>query len=385
MARNRRWQGRIFLGRDGDGAQQYHWVGRFDTRRERDEAVRKEYVRLEDEGCDCDACVAMGKFQGARGTAFPLIEVQVERYLADYERRNRGSSHDAQTGRLKRFRRELGHRTVDIPRPELKDWMMAEGKFRDQDPVPVCDRAAIVTFYNHQIDEEDLPLPKNPARGLGQRYKGRKDQAPPIEDEFQRLVDSCAVLGDDYAPMMRAVFQFATFQLMRPSELFPLAPSHVDFSRMRVSKKLRLYRGSVDAPKTGEKLIALTPPARDAILPLDRSGPFLFTNKSGGQLNQGSLHDYWKQVRANAGLDFDFYHATKHYGVWFFWVKLGMSDRAIAAQAGWSLRTVTKMLETYGHGDVGALDEVDERFAAAADQDEPRLRIVGGRDANGMQ
>jgi hypothetical protein len=34
--------------------------------------------------------------------------------------------------------------------------------------------------------------------------------------------------------------------------------------------------------------------------------------------------------------------------------RFGMSDRAIAAQAGWSLRTVSKMLATYGHGDVGA-------------------------------
>jgi hypothetical protein len=48
------------------------------------------------------------------------------------------------------------------------------------------------------------------------------------------------------------------------------------------------------------------------------------------------MFGYWSLVTARAGLDFDLYHATKHYGVWFMWTKLGMSNRAIAAQAGWS-------------------------------------------------
>jgi hypothetical protein len=52
------------------------------------------------------------------------------------------------------------------------------------------------------------------------------------------------------------------------------------------------------------------------------------------------------------------------------------SYRAIAAQAGWSLRTVDKMLATYGHGEVGALDEVDAAFASH----KPNLRVVGGSE-----
>jgi hypothetical protein len=42
-----------------------------------------------------------------------------------------------------------------------------------------------------------------------------------------------------------------------------------------------------------------------------------------------------------------------------------MSPRAIAALAGWKVSTVIEMLETYGHGDVGALEEVDAAFARA--------------------
>ena len=57
------------------------------------------------------------------------------------------------------------------------------------------------------------------------------------------------------------------------------------------------------------------------------------------------------------------------------WTQLGMSNRAIAAQAGLSLRTVNKLLATYGHGEVGALDEVDAAFASLR----PNLRVVGGQ------
>ena len=42
-----------------------------------------------------------------------------------------------------------------------------------------------------------------------------------------------------------------------------------------------------------------------------------------------------------------------------------LPDAAIAAQAGWSERSITKMVETYGHaGDQRRLDEIDAAFAA---------------------
>ncbi len=83
----------------------------------------------------------------------------------------------------------------------------------------------------------------------------------------------------------------------------------------------------------------------------------MFTSKLGKRLSQSTMSSYWAQVLARAGLGFDFYHATKHYGVHYMWTTLGMSRRAIAAQAGWSLGTVDKMLAIYGHGDVGALEK----------------------------
>jgi hypothetical protein len=58
-----------------------------------------------------------------------------------------------------------------------------------------------------------------------------------------------------------------------------------------------------------------------------------------------------------------FYSATKHYGVWFMKVRMNLPDAVIAAQAGWSERSVTKMVETYGHAtDDRRLDEIDAAF-----------------------
>src|SRR5262249_20817625 len=150
----------------------------------------------------------------------------------------------------------------------------------------------------------------------------------------------CSALGD-YADRMRELLLFAAYELMRPSELYALEESKIDFRRMRVLKDARLYRGGIDSPKTGDVLGPLTVPARDAIAnrPRNASG-LIFLSKTGKRQSQPMLSGYWAQVKAASRLKFDFYHATKHYGVHFMWVERGMSPRAIASLAGWKVSTV---------------------------------------------
>jgi integrase len=337
MSKRKQWPGRIYLGRDKDGKQRFHWVGRFDTRRERDDAVAEARTRLRLGG----------------SAALPACDAYVDRYLAEYERTHKDSSAATQRQRLRRFREDFVGRSLDVPRAEAKDWAAS---------VPPSIVPAVVTLYNHAIDEDDLPLERNPFRKLGRRTRGRADEAPPTEAEFDRLLEACQALGL-YAPTMRALVRFAAFTLMRPGELYALEWADLDFETMRIRKVRRLYRGTVAEPKTGVKLIALTPPARDAILSLPRDRDLVFASKTGRRLSQPLVAGYWSQVLARADLDFDLYHATKHYGVHYLWTQLGLSRRAIAAQAGWSLSTVDKMLAIYGHGEIGALEEVDEAFA----------------------
>lgn len=355
--KRKQWTGRVYLGRDESGKQIIHWVGRFDTKRERDEAVARARALL----------------KGGR-TDLPTCDAYVDRYLTIYERANKDSSYDTQRQRLVKFKKDFAGRRLDIPRQEARDWASGEGVWAGTG-AKTSAIPAIISLYNFAIDEDDLPLERNPFRKLAKTSKGRAEQPPPTEEEFDALLDACTVLKD-YAPMMRAMFKFAAFELMRPSELYGLEWADIDFEAMRINKARRVYRGKVDSPKTGKKLIPLTPPARDAIMVLPREGNLVFRSKTGKRLSAGAMSTYWPVVLAKADLDFDFYHATKHYGVWFMWTKMRMSERAIAAIAGWSLKTVHKMLEVYGHADVGALEEVDRAF----ENNVVELREVAGRE-----
>jgi len=219
----------------------------------------------------------------------------------------------------------------------------------------------VIALYNHAIDEGDVPLERSPARKLTRRYPGRAVEPPPSPEEFEALVAACSVLGE-YGKTIRALLLFAAYTLMRPSELYALEWTDIDFPAMRIRKARRVYRGTLDAPKTGGKVIALPAPARDAIKGLARDSNLVFPSKTGRRLAARTFAEYWARVTAAAGVNFHFYHATKHYGVHYMWTEMRLSPRAIAAQAGWKLETANRMLAVYGHGEVGALDEVDEAF-----------------------
>jgi integrase len=164
---------------------------------------------------------------------------------------------------------------------------------------------------------------------------------------------------------MRNLITFAVFSGMRPRELFALEWRDVDMEAMRIHVQRRVYRGRTDLPKSNRtRLIALTPPARDALLGQPHDGDLVFTAKRGGQLSRPRSRCTGGKVFAAAGLDFDFSMATKHWCVHHLFAELGASPRAIAEQMGWALPTTLKMLAIYGHGDVGALEEVDRAFGA---------------------
>jgi integrase len=354
----KRYEGRVYLGRDESGKQIFDYVGTFERKRERDEAVSERKLEIK---------------RGGR-IDLPTCDAYVDRYLKEYGRRNKDSSLSVQTERLKPFKRDFAGRSLDIPREEAKDWLRGEGTWSSKGPQPKGNTPAIVSLYNHGIDEDDLRLERNPFRKLSERTKGRSEQDPPTEDEFARLIDACSAMGK-YGPQMRAFLLFAAYTLMRPSEIYPLEWSDIDFDKMRIRKARRLFRGSLADPKTGPKTIALTPPARDAIMGLPRVDHLVFHSKTGKRLSQPTMSQYWAKVKAAAGLDFEVYSATKHFGVHRMWRVLGMSPAAIAAQAGWKPSTVDEMLAVYGHYEVGALEEVDEAFAKAP---VPQLRVIEG-------
>jgi integrase len=146
---------------------------------------------------------------------------------------------------------------------------------------------------------------------------------------------------------------------MRPGEIFALEWIGRDFRRMRIRVSRRLYGGEIDTPKSNKpRLIALTPPARNALLTLPRSGALAFRSRHGCRLSEPALSGHRGKVRAAAGLDFDL--ATKHYCAHYLLVKLGLPDRVVKEQLG---HVDAKLLRTvYGHGDIGPLEGIDAAF-----------------------
>jgi integrase len=229
---------------------------------------------------------------------------------------------------------------------------------------------------------------RNEFERLSKRSEGRRNRRPPSEEEMVLLLDGCSALGDEYAPMMRAMLTFGAFTLMRPGELFALDWEDLDLSagahgRGRVAR--RLYRGRIDIPKSNrERTITIVAPAREALdslfgIPGYYPHGLVFRNKTGGQLTEPTLTAYWKEVRARSRVDLDFYTCCKHYGCWYLKVVLGLPDGAIAAQAGWSERSVTKMVETYAHAvDERRLDEIDAAFEMQTQTQTPSIPLRDG-------
>lgn len=347
MASKRKtWVGRVHL-----GAGRYHWVGRFPTKRERDDAVARARIQ---KPWERDAAMSWAEYADD-----VLARMRSGALKTKSRRPFKESSIDVARFALERFKCDYGNRPLSGPnaigRYEAVRWA-------EQAPEGVV--AVVVTLANRALDEELLDG-MSPFRGLGTRTASRADVPPPTEEEMLFLLDACTVLGD-YAPAMRALLTFAAYTGMRPGECFALEWSDIDFDRNRVHVRRRVYKGKTDLPKSNAaREIALTPPARDALLtlrPLD--GGLVFRSKTGRRLSQPTLTGYWSQVRARAGLDHEFYLATKHFAVHYMYVKLGLSDRAIAKQMGWSVAATQKLLAVYGHGDIGALEEIDAAFAA---------------------
>lgn len=352
----RTWIGRVYLGTNDQGKQLTWWVGRFPTKRERDDAVAEARTTR--------------PWQQATGSGLPTVAEYVADTLARMESGAlktkqdtpfKRSSIGAAKGRLGQLARSrLGGRTLDeVTRYDAKRWAetVAAGIVNDT-----------VVLFNRAVDEELLD--RNPFRGLGRRIVGRADTDPPTEEQMILLLAACSALGPDYAFRMQAMITFAAYTIMRPGELFALDwDRDVDLDLGVVHVRERVYEGELDLPKSNRaRTIALLPQAHDALLTLPERDGLVFRSKTGKRLSQPTMSWYWSQVLARCGLDFDFYLATKHYGVHHLKVVLGLPNHDIAEQAGWSEKAVEAMVKTYAHTSMGALNRIKK---AAADALEP--------------
>lgn len=270
-----------------------------------------------------------------------------DHFLEGYAQRNKLSSYDTAEAALSGFKADwTGVPLSRITRVQAEKWAR-KNAWR----VPV-----IVTMLNAAVEAELLA--RNPFKGLSQKGPGRRRQQPLSPDEVDRLASIAARL---HGPTMGSFITFAAYSALRVGEMFGLEWQDIDFEANRITVARRVYRGTLDLPKSNvTRTVSLTPPARDALLPLDRSTAWVFPNKKGRRMSQSSLSYAFQGITAAFGRHVT-PHQLKHFTGYYLHVVLGLHERIVAEQLGHN--DGGKLVrELYGHGDVGALEEIDRAF-----------------------
>lgn len=272
----------------------------------------------------------------------------VDHWLEGYAMRVKSSSYDTAENALRGFKKDWGAVPLTaVSRTEAEKWARKNG-WR----VPT-----VTTLFNAAFEAELVH--RNPFKGLSTKSTGRKHTAPLTVEEVERLA---AIADRMHGKYLRSFILFGAYSAMRVGELFGLQWADIDFERNRINVNRRVYRGLVDLPKSNRtRLVSLTPPAKQALADLDRSTEWVFLNKNGGRMSATALSYAWQGVTGAFGRRVD-PHELKHFAGHYLYVTLGLPDRVVAAQLGHN--DGGKLVRTlYGHGDVGALEEIDAAFA----------------------
>lgn len=266
-------------------------------------------------------------------------------YLEGYAERVKSSSLAHAESAIGCWRKTFGSRTLSTIDPtESEEWARA-----NRWAVP-----PIVTMMN--AAERARVVDRNTFAGLTRKGPGRKHMAPLTVHEVQRL----AVIAED-AHGLGAFVTFTAYTGMRVGEVFALQWDDIDFERNRVSVKRRLYRSNIDLPKSGKtREIVLLPEARDALLGMDRSTDWVFEGKRGGRLSQSKVTYYWQKIEGDFGRKVN-RHELRHFCGHHLYRTLGYRADVVAAQLTHSSPRLVEDL--YGHGDVGALEEIERTYS----------------------
>ncbi len=329
IRKTRTREGRVRYGvRVHLGGGRYEWLGTHPTR-EKARQVEAEWLLRRRAG-EMRSCRDFARF-----------------WLEGYAKRVKASSYDTGRSSLRVFLNTFGERALDSIDPTEAERWAREQRWA----VPV-----VVTMLNDAVEKRLLLV--NPFKGLSKKGPGRRDTDPLTVADVERLA---AIAGELHGQTMCSFVLFTAYSGMRVGEVFALRWEDIDFRRGRILVRRRLYRGQLDLPKSNKtREIVLTPQARSALDPLNRSSEWVFTAKRGGHMTQSTLTYYWQGIVAAFGRPVT-PHELKHFAGHYLYVTLGLPARVVAVQLA---HTGPRLVEElYGHGDVGALVEIDRALA----------------------
>jgi integrase len=310
------------------GGGRYEWLGTHPTR-EKARQVEAEWLLRRRAG-EMHTCREFARF-----------------WLEGYAKRVKASSYDTARSSLRVFLQTFGERALESIDPTEAERWAREQRWA----VPV-----VVTMLNDAVDKRLLLV--NPFKGLSKKGPGRRHSDPLTVADVERLA---AIAGELHGQTMRSFVLFTAYSGMRVGEVFALRWEDIDYRRGRILVRRRLYRGGLDLPKSNKaREIVLIPQARDALEPLDQSSEWIFTAKRSGQMTQSTLTYYWQSIVAAFGRPVT-PHELKHFAGHYLYVTLGLPARVVAVQLAHAGPRLVE--ELYGHGDVGALEEIEQALA----------------------
>jgi integrase len=270
------------------------------------------------------------------------------RYLVEYGEKFKLSSYQHTKRGIDEWLKTFGNRTLrSIRRQESLDWA-SENRWA----VP-----PVVTMLSAAVDERLVE--RNEMRGQSRRTRGRADMDPLTEAQVARLSE---IARETHGKTMSAFITFAAYTGLRVGEMFALEWRDIDFKENRVKVDRRLYRGTLDLPKSNKRRkVVLLPEARDALLPLDRSTQWVFPAKRGGQMSQDILVYYWQKIVGRFSEPVT-PHELRHFCAHHLYVTKQMEARVVAAQLGHSSPRLVEL--NYGHGSVGALEQLEAAYGS---------------------
>lgn len=207
---------------------------------------------------------------------------------------------------------------------------------------------------------------QNPFANLGlPTPRGNRDRPPPSQEQIAVMLEHAWNLTP---PSFAGWLQVATSTGMRPGELDAIQWNAVNLEQGEAVVKVQWSAATreLTLPKNGRtRVIAITPPALDALLRLPRESEWVFTTLRGTHYTPSSRSFHWNRVRAAAGLhDFSLYRATRHYAASYLYNVLDLPAEDVAIQLGH--RDGGQLVrEVYGHRDEArARDRIKRAWAA---------------------
>lgn len=190
----------------------------------------------------------------------------------------------------------------------------------------------------------------NPFAGLRVAHgTGRKHIDPPTQDEVASLARHGLQAG---GRPLQALILAAAWTGMRPGELFALQPGDVDLGarEIRVQRQYVTRTGKETPVKNGRpRTVVILEPAAEAIAWAASQGrPLMFTTPRGQRFNQGSLHYWWRTVRAAAGQPALDFYMLRHFHAAHLLNAMRLPAQDVAAQLGHT-DGGRLVMERYGH------------------------------------